>query len=86
MAAIEALIMVSCMGLSGNANEACRKALEARDLVGETGMSAGAIVAGTGKAIVDRSANLKFPVFTPGFFLNLQIGVTKNMAGIEWKF
>ena len=59
---------------------------QARDLVGNTGMGVGAVVGGAGKAIIDKSATIKFPVFMPQMFINIQVGVDKSMAGLEWKF
>ena len=59
---------------------------QARSWVGDSGMTTGAVIGGTGKAIVDKSANLKFPAFVPGMFVNLQLGASKSMAGIEWKY
>jgi hypothetical protein len=59
---------------------------EARSLVGETGMSVGAVVGGVGKAVVDKSATLKFPLFLPSMYISTEIGVYKSMLGLEWKF
>lgn len=109
---LESLISLSCATFSGNAHDACQKALEAttkqtdvekdvhrvedrvskqadqtaRAWVGDNGMTAGAFVGGAGKAIVDRAATIKIPVWMPQFFINIQVGATKNMAGVEWKF
>lgn len=59
---------------------------QARELVGNSGMNAGAVLVGAGKAISDKSATFKFPVFMPQMFFNLQIGTNKSLAGVEWKF
>ena len=112
MAILEALISLSCAGLSGNPHDACTKALQAgskqsgveqnvnhvedhyskladqqaRYLVGNDGMMAGAVIGGTGKAIIDKTATFKFPIFMPSMCLTTQVGVSKSMLGLEWKF
>lgn len=112
MSALEAIIMTTCIGLSGNVHDACEKALEAgskqsgvaqnvgkfedkvsrkadreaRDIVGDTGMEAGAIGVSVVKTVVEKSATFRFPVFMPSMYLSTQIGVEKSQLGIEWKF
>ena len=112
MAILEALISLSCAGLSGNPHDACTKALQAgskqsgveqnvnnvenhysrladqqaRYFVGNDGMTAGAVVGGAGKAIIYKSATLKFPFFMPSMFLTTQVSSSKSMLGLEWRF
>lgn len=59
---------------------------EARELVGDTGMSAAASLGFVVKSVAEKSATFKFPVFTPQMYLSTQIGSEKSMLGLEWKY
>jgi hypothetical protein len=59
---------------------------KARELVGDTGMTVGAVVGGAGKAVADKAIVLRFPVFLPSMFISTQVGVQKSLLGLEWKY